>query len=157
MPRVRKTGTAGFTIIELMMVMAIIGMIMLFVLRAIPALQRNSHNTQRKQNVASILGAISRYQLNNGGNFPPTPTPADDYLKYAKLTQYDPVDITLHPGVTTDVSPMSNINKVEIYNYHRCDKTNNGASTQGADYRDVVALFGVEKGSGTSSAQCQQL
>ncbi len=60
----------GFTIIEVLIVLAIAGLILLIVFLAVPALQRNSRNTQRKSNVAAILGAVSEYSNNNNGALP---------------------------------------------------------------------------------------
>ena len=51
-----KNRKDGFTIIEVLIVLAIAGLIMLIVFLAVPALQRNSRNTQRKNDVANILG-----------------------------------------------------------------------------------------------------
>ena len=47
----------GFTIIEVLIVLAIAGLIMLIVFLAVPALQRNSRNTQRT-NDASLIGGL---------------------------------------------------------------------------------------------------
>jgi prepilin-type N-terminal cleavage/methylation domain-containing protein len=60
----------GFTIVETMFVLAIAGLILLIVFMAIPALQRNSRNNIRKQDVTNILQAVSHYELSNSGNFP---------------------------------------------------------------------------------------
>lgn len=60
----------GFTIIEVLIVLAIAGLIMLIVFLAVPALQRNSRNTQRKNDAASIGTAISTFVTNNGGKLP---------------------------------------------------------------------------------------
>ena len=46
-----KKRNQGFTIIEVMIVLAIAGLIMLIVFLAVPALQRNQRNTARKQDV----------------------------------------------------------------------------------------------------------
>ena len=42
----------GFTIIEVVLVLAIAGLIFLMVFLALPALQRSQRDTQRKQDVA---------------------------------------------------------------------------------------------------------
>ncbi len=60
----------GFTIIETMIVLAIAGLIMLIVFLAVPALQRNARNTQRKNDAAQIAAAISNFISNNGGTLP---------------------------------------------------------------------------------------
>src|SRR5690349_2606610 len=60
----------GFTIIEVLIVLAIAGLIILIVFLAVPALQRNSRNTQAKNAASSILGAVSEYENNNNGAMP---------------------------------------------------------------------------------------
>lgn len=62
----------GFTIIEVLIVLAIAGLIMLIVFLAVPALQRNSRNTAAKNDVANVLGGISEYQGANNGAMPTT-------------------------------------------------------------------------------------
>ncbi|MDB5161280.1 MAG: hypothetical protein JWO96_660, partial [Candidatus Saccharibacteria bacterium] len=54
----------GFTIIEVLIVLAIAGVIMLVVFLAVPALQRNSKNTQRRADVAHMAGLINEYEAN---------------------------------------------------------------------------------------------
>lgn len=60
----------GFTIIEVLIVLAIAGLILLIIFLAVPALQRNSRNTQRRNDVAAILGGVSTYANNNNGRLP---------------------------------------------------------------------------------------
>lgn len=60
----------GFTIIEVLIVLAIAGLILLIVFLAVPALQRNSRNTQAKNEAASILGAVNERVNNNNGTLP---------------------------------------------------------------------------------------
>jgi len=58
----------GFTIIEVLIVLAIAGLILLIVFLAVPALQRNSRNTSRKNDVSRVLGAAQEVINNNGGS-----------------------------------------------------------------------------------------
>jgi prepilin-type N-terminal cleavage/methylation domain-containing protein len=60
----------GFTIIEVMIVLAIVGLIMLIVFLAVPALQRSSRNTSRKSDASAISSALSNFISNNGGALP---------------------------------------------------------------------------------------
>ena len=60
----------GFTIIEVVLVLAIAGLIFLMVFIALPALQRSQRNTRRRQDMARILSAFTEYQSNNGGKMP---------------------------------------------------------------------------------------
>lgn len=60
----------GFTIIEVMIVLTIAGLIMLIVFLAVPALQRNSRNTQRRSDAARFSSIISEFVVNNNGKVP---------------------------------------------------------------------------------------
>jgi prepilin-type N-terminal cleavage/methylation domain-containing protein len=62
--------TEGFTIIEVMIVLAIAALILLIVLLAVPALQRNSRNTTLKNDAATISAGFSEYLSNNDGAIP---------------------------------------------------------------------------------------
>jgi prepilin-type N-terminal cleavage/methylation domain-containing protein len=60
----------GFTIIEVVLVLAIAGLIFLMVFIALPTLQRNQRDTQRRDDVARMKAQISQYQANNKGVIP---------------------------------------------------------------------------------------
>ena len=61
-----KNNKKGFTIIEVVLVLAIAGLIFLMVFIALPALQRSQRNTRRRQDMARIMSAVVDYQANNG-------------------------------------------------------------------------------------------
>ena len=52
--KLKQSRSEGFTIIEVMIVLAIAAMILLVVLLAVPALQRNSRNTAVKTDAGFI-------------------------------------------------------------------------------------------------------
>jgi prepilin-type N-terminal cleavage/methylation domain-containing protein len=60
----------GFTIIEVVLVLAIAGLIFLMVFIALPALQRNQRDTARKADVGAVASAVVSYTGNNRGVFP---------------------------------------------------------------------------------------
>lgn len=60
----------GFTIIEVMIVLAVAGLIMVVVLIAIPQLQRNQRNENRRSVASRIVTELNSYAGNNNGNFP---------------------------------------------------------------------------------------
>lgn len=70
----RKMAAAGerggFTIIEVVLVLAIAGLIFLMVFIALPALQRSQRDTQRRENMGRLETAITDYQANNNGRLP---------------------------------------------------------------------------------------
>jgi len=60
----------GFTIIEVVLVLAIAGLIFMMVFIALPALQRSQRDTQRKSDLARALTAVSNYTSANRGKLP---------------------------------------------------------------------------------------
>lgn len=62
---------SAFTVIEVVLVLAIAGLIFLMVFIALPALQRNQRDAQRKNDLSRVLEATQRYQANNRGSVPP--------------------------------------------------------------------------------------
>jgi prepilin-type N-terminal cleavage/methylation domain-containing protein len=68
--KLKKSDAKGFTIIEVMIVLAIAGLIILIVLLAVPALQRNSRNTALKTDASSVAGAVTEFKSNNDGAQP---------------------------------------------------------------------------------------
>ena len=60
----------AFTIIEVVLVLAIAGLIFLMVFIALPALQRNQRDTQRKNDMSRLKTAIDNYKSNNKGQLP---------------------------------------------------------------------------------------
>ncbi len=70
----QRNQIKGFTIIEVVLVLAIAGLIFLMVFIAIPALQRNQRDTQRKDDVSRAMTAINNYSSNNRGRLPTSTT-----------------------------------------------------------------------------------
>lgn len=66
----QKNKQKGFTIIEVVLVLAIAGLIFLMVFIALPALQRNQRDTQRKNDLSRAQSAINSYQSNNRNALP---------------------------------------------------------------------------------------
>lgn len=57
--------TRGFTIIEVVLVLAIAGLIFLIVFLALPALQRSQRDTARKNSLSQIVAALHNFRANN--------------------------------------------------------------------------------------------
>ena len=60
----------GFTIIEVVLVLAIAGLIFMMVFLALPALQRSQRDTARSTDMARVITALNNYQANNRGRLP---------------------------------------------------------------------------------------
>ena len=75
MKKITVKNKNGFTIIEIVLVLAIAGLIFLMVFLALPALQRSQRNQLYKNNLSLVVGALQNYRSNNGGRkIPPTGT-----------------------------------------------------------------------------------
>lgn len=87
----------GFTIIEVVLVLAIAGLIFLMVFIALPALQRSQRNTQRRNDYSMLSTAVTNYASNNGGRvskiYGSIPTGAKlDPTRWINETGLDPND-----------------------------------------------------------------
>jgi prepilin-type N-terminal cleavage/methylation domain-containing protein len=71
-PMNTQQKTKGFTIIEVVLVLAIAGLIFLMVFTALPALQRSQRDTARKQDLSTVSTAVTNYLSNNRSVFPST-------------------------------------------------------------------------------------
>ena len=81
----------GFTIIEVVLELAIAGLIFLMVFIALPALQRNQRDTQRKNDLSRAQTAINNYQSNNRNALPSDWADfATKYLRAGNDTFIDP-------------------------------------------------------------------
>lgn len=84
----------GFTIIEVVLVLAIAGLIFLMVFIALPALQRNQRDTQRKNDLSRAQTAVQNFQSNNRNALPQSEAAWDslrtNYLQSGGDTFDDP-------------------------------------------------------------------
>lgn len=157
-----KSKPSGFTIIEVLIVLAIAGLILMIVFLTVPALQRNSRNSQRKNDVAIVLGKLNDYVSNNNGALPPTCNGGCDntFLTNAKLSIYDPnsqvgfynkTDTSYtYPTPPTDVASFTAIDSTQawilVFNDAVC--SNDTLTSSGASNRSVAAAYLIETTNG---------
>jgi len=67
MAKANTNSKKGFTIIEVVLVLAIAGLIFLMVFVALPALQRSQRDTARRNDLARVDTSLVQYQTNNQG------------------------------------------------------------------------------------------
>ena len=67
---ITQQNKKGFTIIEVVLVLAIAGLIFLMVFVALPALQRGQRDSQRRSDISRFMSQVNSYQTNNGGRVP---------------------------------------------------------------------------------------
>lgn len=150
-----KNRKEGFTIIEVLIVLAIAGLILLIVFLAVPALQRNSRNTQRRNDVATYLGAVDEWRNNNNGRNPSAAadlTTVDSGINaLAKLGSLTAPTTVLTGAQTGAVS----VDNLQLVVGAKCSTTTVGQTVAGPA-RSVAVRFAVENSSGAATPQCQE-
>lgn len=150
--KIQKRKESGFTIIEVLIVLAIAGLILLVVFLAVPALQRNSRNTQRKNDVSALLGAANEYVNNNAGTLPATVADVKDLAKLGYYTGSTAVSLS----ATAAQSALSADN-VRIVLGAKCSTNASGVATgatEAGSSRQYSAQYMIET-SGGLQATCQ--
>lgn len=140
----------GFTIIEVVLVLAIAALIFLMVFIALPALQRNQRDTARKQELGKVVSAVTTWQSNHKGASPAA-NQAADFAKYLDATADANGKIAL---TTTDVVIVG----AQTSGHSSADKstialaTASGCGTDGASFaapsnsRQSAAIVQLENG-----------
>lgn len=155
----------GFTIIEVLIVLAIAGLIMVIVLVAVPQLQRNQRNEGRRADAARVGTAASNWMANNSGAVIPTAgVPQTNALNAIRndvgnLGQYQTANIG-SVGGTSGGTSVTNLNDIRIVTGAIC--TGSGiAGTTGAGTPPVVAtsrqlaiIYATETNGGGAQPQC---
>jgi prepilin-type N-terminal cleavage/methylation domain-containing protein len=147
--KIQKRKEGGFTIIEVLIVLAIAGLIMLVVFLAVPALQRNSRNTQRKNDVSNLLGAVSEYVNNNGGALPPDNAAV---TPLTKLGYFQTSEVQTMVSGAQGVIGTTN-DGVRLVKGAKCSTSTTGATVVGST-RQIAAQYTYETNSGLAPG-CQ--
>ena len=152
--KIKNRKESGFTIIEVLIVLAIAGLILLVVFLAVPALQRNSRNTQAKNAASAILGAVSEFSNNNGGQLPTTVAVAGNTVTFTGAAGTTQSTAKVQAGYTVSLGttmPGANVTGSFVVNTnHNC---NNNAFSTTTTPRAVSIGFNIENGSSTAN-QC---
>lgn len=132
----------GFTIVEVMIVLAIAGLIILVVFLAVPALQRNSRNTQRSTDIGVIGAAVNECLNNrNGSTTACAPATLTTFLDTTKLRQ-----ITSISGAGLESAAV---------NYNTACNAD-GSGTGGAANKKVAITYQIE-GASAPISRCQEV
>jgi prepilin-type N-terminal cleavage/methylation domain-containing protein len=146
--QLKKNNSKGFTIIEVMIVLAIAALILLIVFLAVPALQRSSRNTQRKNDVGRI-GSAATTIVSNGNGLMSSLTRAAVVKEVGTTSYYDfstaanlVVNIEATGGKGTN---PNNKDIVDVEGNAKCS----GSNTLYAA-RQIAVMYAVESGTGTT-------
>lgn len=142
----KQKRTEGFTIIEVLIVLAIAALILLIVFLAVPALQRSSRNHGRTNDAALIAAAVNSCLANNNGLIANCSANGQNNVSVA-LTQFS--QFTVLP--TYGAGGQGTINNANVSWGYSC---NGGAPQNGAPGRAFAVTWQDESGSATPTNRC---
>ena len=144
----------GFTIIEVVLVLAIAGLILLMVFIALPALQRGQRDTQRRNDVSRLMSQVNSFQTNSRGSVPTAAnleTFKTGYLKWDAGTAGEFNDPKTGVGyvISSGVGTPANDGDILYKDSALCDTA--GAIVATTNVRNAAAAVKLE-GNGTYCA-----
>jgi len=160
----------GFTIIEVLIVLAIAALILLIVFLAVPALQRNSRNTGRNNEAARVASATNTWVANNNATTPTTANAGAAILTdVGTFNQYNGIaaqactltdnvsDFCIVPQVAATpygaFTGTTSLNDMRVVTAARCSTVTTGATVAGAT-REMALQYSTESGGGAINANC---
>jgi prepilin-type N-terminal cleavage/methylation domain-containing protein len=150
----RKEG--GFTIIEVLIVLAIAGLILLIVFLAVPSLRRNSRNTTAKNDAQNVAGGISEYQGANDGKLP-TGVSGIGTINYTGATGTNATDIRVQG--TTVVSTVTAVptslptGQIRVMLQSKC----NGDTAVTTNSRSAAVFYSIETSAAAPVVKCTDI
>lgn len=130
---------SGFTIIEVVLVLALAGLIMTMVFVALPAMQRSQRDTARKSNASAIAAAIVNYRSNNRGADPKN---WEAFSSYADNLSSDTETVSVRTGAGS-VRPDNDSAIVSLQ--ARCSDNSNDEVVSGTRSQFAVTVH-LEQG-----------
>ena len=133
----------GFTIVEVVLVLAIAGLIFLIVFLALPQLRRSQRDTQRKSDAGRVLAELTNYAGNNRGDYP---TSATEFTRFENnyLAGFDLSDPSEGPYTITQSSGDPDVGEIFVASATICD--GEFFTTTGAGSRDIAVRIALESG-----------
>jgi prepilin-type N-terminal cleavage/methylation domain-containing protein len=156
---------AGFTIIEVLIVLAIAALILIVVFLAIPALQRNSRNAQYNREASRLYAAAQEFLNNNSGTLPAASgsgTAGSDAAKIFALANPKNVSVltVVASGTVAAQSPTLGATPTDILvSSVKCGAEGGTTITPtatGASLRSLILIYAIENADGTVNAQCNE-
>ena len=123
----------GFTIIEVVLVLAIAGLIFLMVFVALPALQRSQRDTQRRNDMSRVDTSLVQYQTNHSNQTDNLPNPGDSSVAWTA-----PSDNTFGDGCVGNIACEFIRDYMNTGSSENDGKANNFADPNGTPYSLVI-------------------
>ena len=157
----KKDNKKGFTIIEVVLVLAIAGLIFAMVFIALPALQRSQRDHSRENDASVVAAAITKWNSanRNGGTFN-----EESLRKYVeKLDQYDKSSElkVATPGASMSVAS----NEIKVMRGKKCPASTPAPSAddpanitlQNGSSRNAVVVVLLENNGSQKQLYCQDV
>lgn len=145
----QKGNQKGFTIIEVLIVLAIAGLIMVVVFLAVPALNRNSHNSQYKTEASNLMGAYQEVSNNKAGAALTASTDGNgDALAVETAANVKTLTaVSIVVAGATAPTPTPAVGAGVFVVAAKCSAANSNATTlSGATSRSVSFVYQIEGG-----------
>lgn len=151
-----KQTIKGFTIIEVVLVLAIAGLIFLMVFIALPALQAGQRDTARKNDVGVVASAVNSYVSNNKGQYPSSNALLQSYAGDVSTNTVSSQITIAARGTSTSVTVADG--DVKVITGAQCDAPGaTGASAahtiSAGTTRQFVVVTRLEANGGTAFCQ----
>jgi prepilin-type N-terminal cleavage/methylation domain-containing protein len=169
-----RNSQEGFTIIEVLIVLAIAGLIMLVVFLAVPALQRSQRNNGRASEASRFSSAITSFVSNNQGAVPASASDAYSIVTDFGAFHYFTIDtaashtvlgpslkanyVVLEAGANTPKTVTADALMIDTGVLCGTSNSNPGmqTTTTGATARSVALIYTEESASGDYNQVCIQ-
>ena len=151
-----KKENKGFTIIEVMIVLAIAGLIILIVLLAIPALQRNSRNTAIKNDASALAAGVNEFGSNNDGRQPTSPPSLQNgsvVTLNSSAAGSSPAEAKVQGSTTVTFAATPTAAGQIVVRFGQKCNTSNSFTTTG-NTRSTAILYNTEQSGGALSPHC---
>lgn len=166
--RLTDRNEQGFTIIEVVLVLAIAGLIFLVVFLAVPQLQRSQRDSQRTSDLGRFMTSLETYASNNNGRYPEDQTDTDTFIENYLLTgESEFADPSVGPdstlvgtdseglgytvtygsgALTVGANDAIPTDGAEIYYHDSAQCSNNEGELVAAGGRQIAAMVELENG-----------
>ena len=147
-----KGQQKGFTIIEVVLVLAIAALIFLMVFIALPALQRGQRDTARKQDANTVVTALNTWKGNHRGSMPDFVGGGSDKTTFLKdyvknLGQYDVTETDSFIINADSQSSELSTDTMQIAPRAQCSQDGSTLDPQGGSSRSAAVLIKLEASS----------
>lgn len=139
----------GFTIIEVVLVLAIAALIFLMIFVALPALQRGQRDTARKEDVGTIAAAVNSFRSNNNNRLPTESGDLNNYID--TLSQIDDTDNNIEVTDAVGEGEGGELDTATVYVEATCDGDH---AVDGGTSRQAAVVTKLEAG-GNEVTYCQ--